>query len=82
MFCRSWFTKKMGDHEHGPQQQTINLVISFDPNAQDLLNAVVMAVQGSLSHADSVALGNILQTTRSLLKQATAISTAPPTPKG
>jgi len=73
----------MNGHDHGQQQsQTINLVISFDPNAQDLLNAIVMAIQGSLSHEDGVALGNILQTTRSLLKQANAISTVPPTPKG
>ena len=62
--------------------QTVNLVISFDPDAQDLLNAIVMTLQGTLSAADRQGLDHILQTTRGLLKQATAISTAPPTPKG
>ncbi len=69
-------------HDQGSPPQTVHLVISFDPNAQDLLNAIVMAVQGSLSQADSVALGKILQTTHALLKQAQAISTVPPIPKG
>jgi len=73
----------MSDHDHGPQPQTLNLVISFDPNAQDLLNAIVMTLQGTLSTTDRQGLEQILQTSRALLQQAQAISTIPPpTPKG
>lgn len=64
------------------RSQTINLVISFDPNAQDLLNAIVMTLQGTLSTADRESLEQILQTSRALVAQATAISTIPPIPKG
>ena len=68
---------------HGNENETtINLVISFDPNAQDLLNAIVMTLQGTLSTCDREGLDQILQTSRSLLAQATAISTQPPTSKG
>jgi len=72
----------MSDHDHGPPPQTLNLVISFDPNAQDLLNAIVMTLQGTLSHDDRVGLERILQTSRALLNQAQAISTLPPISKG
>ncbi len=63
-------------------QHTVNLVISFDPNAQDLLNAIVMTLQGTLSTEDRQGLAKILQTSRALLAQVTAISTIPPASKG